>query len=157
MSNLQRFEQMVPFRDDFFFPIEQEFNKLFNEMFGNKSLLNAVKGSSGYPKLDIYTENDKFFVKAAVAGVNPEDIKVEISPENVLSISGKQECVKKDDTQYFVTELRKSVFKREVVLPEYLQGEPTAEVQNGMLTLSWDLPKPVLEKPKTKSIEVRVK
>jgi HSP20 family molecular chaperone IbpA len=157
MSNLSRFEQMVPFRDDFLFPIEQEFNKFFNEMFGKGNLANSVKGASGYPKLDVYTEDDKFMVKAAVAGVKPEDVKVEITPEGLLTISNEQVYEKKVDTKYFVTELRKSCFRREVLLPEYITGDPTAEISNGMLTLSWDLPKEVPQKPKTKTIEVKVK
>lgn len=157
MGNLNRFEQMVPFRDDFFFPIEQEFNKFFNEMFGDKSLLNSVKGNSGFPKMDVYTENGKFVVQASVA-VKPEDVKVEISPDKVLTISGKQEeSVTKNDRHYFVKELRKSAFKREMALPDYLEGDPVAEIQNGTLTLTWELPKQVQEKPKSKSIEVKVK
>lgn len=151
MSLLKKFDELVPFRKDLFFPLEQEFNKLFNDLF-NKDTLNTIKGSSGYPKLDVYADNGKFFVKVAVPGVNPDDLKVEISPENILSISGKHES-SIENANLYITELRRSEFKRELKLPDWVETDPVAEVKNGILTLSWDLPE--IPQKNTRSIEIK--
>jgi HSP20 family molecular chaperone IbpA len=64
-------------------------------MFGPKrlpSLLNSLKHSN-YPRLDIIVMNGSYRIEAAVPGVEPNDIKVEILPgngsERLLKISGR--------------------------------------------------------------------
>lgn len=149
---------LVPIREDFLFPLQKEFDKLFDTMFDPKrlpSLLNSVKSHSGYPKLDVLVDNNRFRIEAAVPGVTPEDLKVEILPgsqgERVLRISGKMahDYQYSKDTEYHYRELTRAKFQRVITLPTDAQGDPEAVVQNGMLTLTW-----LLEKPKP-SAEVR--
>ena len=48
-----------------------------------------------------------------------------------------------------------SQFSRTVQLPKYLTNkDPTAEVKNGMLTLTWDIPK-LEEKESTRLIQIK--
>lgn len=48
-----------------------------------------------------------------------------------------------------------SQFSKMVQLPKYLVNEePVAEIKNGMLTLSWNIPKPE-EKEKIRTIEIK--
>lgn len=149
---------LVPSREDFLFPLQKEFDKLFDTMFGPKrlpSLLNSMKMHSGYPKLDVLVTDGRFRIEAAVPGVTPEDLKVEILPgdrgERVLRISGKMahDYQYSKETEYQYRELTRAKFQRVISLPDEVKGDPEAVVQNGMLTLTW-----VLEKPQTSS-EVR--
>lgn len=141
---------LIPRREDLFFPLQKEFDKLFDEFFGSKrfpSLLNSIKSHSGYPKLDVLIADGKYKIEAAVPGVNPDDLKVEILPqgngERCLRISGRinQEYQYSNDTDYHHRELSRSRFQRVVTLPKEVTGDPEAVIRNGMLTLSWELPK----------------
>lgn len=128
---------LAPLRDDFLFPFEKMFDDFFSKFSLNKGLM---KSTSSYPKMDILKEDGKLLIKAAVPGVKPEDLKVEIDKDGVLKLSGKcSEEHKSQNGSYYSKELRMSQFSRTVVLPESLKDkDPVANVNNGMLTLSWD-------------------
>jgi HSP20 family molecular chaperone IbpA len=53
------------------------------------------------------------------------------------------------NTEYQYRELTRAKFQRVISLPDEAKGDPEAVVQNGMLTLTWQL-----EEPQTSS-EVR--
>ena len=132
-------------RDDFLFPIESHFNKIFDQMLGPNSLKDSLKASQGYPKMDV-VEDEKFLtVKVAVPGLKAEDIVVEynnVGGELEVTISGKmsQSYESPKNAKYYVKELRQSVFKRTLLLPEYATKEPDAVLEDGILTLKWDVP-----------------
>lgn len=155
-----------PRRDDFFWPFEEHFNKLFNEFFGEGGLT-GVKARSGYPKWDILAEDGRWKIQVALPGLKVDDISVEILPyqdetlgleppqQRLLRISGKmsQSHQSKEGTKYHVKELRRSQFERTLVLPEYVKGEPEATMQDGILTLSWECPEAKV--PERKKIPIR--
>jgi HSP20 family molecular chaperone IbpA len=148
------------FRDNFFFPIEQEFDRLLTDFFGDKRSLNKLRGKSGYPKMDIVAEKDRWAIRAAIPGVDPKDVKVEIMPEsNSVRVSGEMatEYKSPEGSHYMVAELHKSRFSREVVLPDFIEGDPEAEIKDGILTLTWKTVVKEPEIPKPKIIEVKVK
>tara|TARA_Y100000034_G_scaffold38278_1_gene46979 strand:- start:2510 stop:2980 length:471 start_codon:yes stop_codon:yes gene_type:complete len=135
-------------RDDFFFPIEQHFNKVLDEFLGSSTGIKA--SSSGYPKMDVSKEDDKLVVKIAIPGVASEDIQVEVH-EGALKISGKmsEEYQSSEGAHYYVRELKKSSFVRHLTLPNWVEGDPEAAMKDGILRLSWPTPKEVEpEKPR---------
>lgn len=148
-------------RDDFFWPIQFQFDKLFNEFFSNKKL-DASKHSIGYPKMDIWETKDKWIIQAAIPGVDPELVSVEMTPDNTVRIYGEmtEKRQSPDDSIYYMNELRRSRFEREIRLPENLVvGEDQichceAIIKNGMLTLSWDF-KLTEEEPEPKLIKIK--
>jgi len=130
-------------RDDFFAPIEQQFDKFFDGFFNNHSLLDGAKSNTGYPKLDVVQDGDYWKIKAALPGVDIKNVNVEIEDDGLVKISGEmsQEYQTQNrDSHYFVKELHKSKFSRSLKLPKYIQGDPTASMKNGILTLSWHNP-----------------
>jgi HSP20 family molecular chaperone IbpA len=173
MSNLARKSknELVPrslledyfdrFNDEFFFPIQTEFDRFFDGFFNDKSVLSRVKGKAGYPKMDIVSEDGKWSIRAAVPGVDPKAIKVEVEPNgDFVRISGEmsEEYRSPEGSKYMVTELHKSRFSREVSIPDFVEGDPEATIKDGIITLTWkaNLPKPE-EKSQPKLIEVKTK
>jgi len=167
------------FRDAFFAPVHDEFNRLFDQFFGPDSL-HAVrsKGRSGYPKLDVIETDREYVVEVEVPGVDPDQLAVEIVPfeddqefvttsghkmtlsgRKVLRLSGKKDYNYQypEGTTWHMKEMRRSKFTREVVLPEYLSdAEPDATYEKGVLKLVFE--KPVsLKKPEPKTIPITKK
>ncbi len=142
MNLVRRMEEL---HDGLFSPVEQEFNRFFNEFWGNKKSLDKMVSLAGYPKMDVNLGSDCFIIKTAVPGVNPNDLKVEVI-DGVVSISGEMEHKHKDwegfvrgETHSYITELHKGKFERSITLPEEVDQtkDPTAEFNNGILTLKW--------------------
>jgi len=133
---------LVPLRDDFLFPIEQTFNKFFEDFFNNKSNLNVAKANSVYPKVNSYIDGDYYKLSFAVPGVSADDLEVDYSETHAVTVKGK--TAKKyqtgTDSKFYVRELRLSSFERTVALPDMVDGEPEeAVLADGILTLAWKL------------------
>jgi HSP20 family molecular chaperone IbpA len=137
MSNL------IPRRDDLFFPIEQAFDGFFNDFFSKSSPLSKVKGASGYPKMNAWRNESEFGVTFAVPGMSSDDLDVEIDSNNTLTVRGKMssEHESPKGSSYYLKELRQSAFERSVVLPDFVDGDPVTSMKDGILTLTWDVQK----------------
>ena len=141
-------------RNDLFWPFEQHFNRLFDEIFGGSSF---DRSKAGYPKMDVIAADGNWKIVVAVPGVKPENVKVELLADRVR-ISGKMEekYHSPEGSQQYVKELRTSSFHREVLLPEELKGkDPNATIENGILELKWELPTDNKEDASVKEIEVK--
>lgn len=150
---------MLSHRDDFLFPIESQFNKLFDQLFAPNKIKDSLKNSQGYPKMDVLETKDSLLIKVALPGIKLDDISVEFDMTNKsnpeITISGK---MSNDNEQigkvYYVKELRQSAFKRTLALPNYVDAEPDAILEDGILTLKWKLPEKLKEvEPKKISIK----
>lgn len=148
---------LIPSREAIMFPLQKEIDKMFDVFFSPKhlpSLLNSVKSHSGYPKLDILKTDGRYRIEVAVPGVQPDELKVEILPgensERVLRISGKMahDYQYSKETEFHFRELCRTKFQRVVALPKEVHGDPEAVIQNGMLTLTWQI-------ASTPSVEVK--
>ena len=134
---------LVPLRDDLMFPLEQTFNKFFEDFFSTKSNLNVAKANSGYPKINSYVDGNTYKLSFAVPGVSPEDLDVEYGSSNTVTIRGKtaKKYQTNNESLFFVRELRLSSFERTVQLPENVTGQPQdAVLSDGILSLTWNLP-----------------
>lgn len=151
--NLNKYDQLPYLREDFFFPIEQTFNKFFDDFFGKPN--DGFKSNFGYPKMDVVKESDDLVIKLAIPGVVPSDVKVEVH-DKVLKVSGKmaEEYHSSPCATYYVKELKKSSFVRQVTLPTWINGDPEAVMKDGILKLSWPLPKKA-EKQRSKLIPIK--
>jgi HSP20 family molecular chaperone IbpA len=144
-------------RDEFLSPLQQVFNEFFDDFW--KATPSKIK-SANFPKMDMGIDNNEFFVKAAVSGFTADDLKIEITPENMVRISGQMSEKYKtpDSTKYYVKELCHRQFVKEIKLPEYVDKNETPEVSlhDGILAITWKLIKPLIpEKPKNKIIPIK--
>ena len=134
-------------RDDLIGPLSRQLDRMLNDVFG-QDFTDGVKNKANFPPLDAYTTMDgHLVVKATVAGYPASEINVQILPEGVLEISGTSKSNgEKSENQYHIRELSYGSFRRQLRLPDNIEGEPVAELKDGILTLAFKLQLPE-EKP----------
>ena len=143
-------------RDDMFGPLTRQLDRMLNDVFG-QDFTDGVKGKANFPPLDAYTTKDgRLVVKTTVAGYPADQVNVQILPEGVLEISGTSKTHgERSEDQYHIRELSYGSFKRQLRLPENIEGEPVAELKDGILTLTFKLQLPEEKKPEVKTIPIQ--
>lgn len=136
-----------PFRE--LTALQNEVNRLFSRA-GEGSL---GERQSWMPSVDVIEAEDAIRFKAEIAGMRPEDIKLEVE-DNVLTISGErrfEEEVRED--KYYRIERRYGSFTRSIALPQNVDTTSIeANYENGVLEVSV----PKVEEAKPKRIAVKV-
>jgi len=96
------------------------------------------EGVPGQLAVDVYETKEKLIVKARTAGVNKNDLDVNIS-DNTLSIRGTLSAGNDDNVvNYFVQECYWGEFSRSIALPIPVKEEGImAELKDGVLTISF--------------------
>lgn len=102
--------------------------------------------------IDVFETDDAIVIKSTIAGVNPEDLDINITSDSV-SIRGErhqEEEISSDD--YFYQECYWGAFSRSVILPTEVDSDKSeATIKNGVLTIR--LPK--LSKSQQKKLQVK--
>ncbi len=104
--------------------------------------------------VDVRSEGDDYVVTAAVPGLKPEDLSVEVTGDTVtLKGEIKQES-EENDKNFLLRERRYGSFSRTLTLPTSLNAaKADATVEQGVLTLR--VPKADEAKPKAIAIKVK--
>jgi HSP20 family protein len=104
--------------------------------------------------LDVIENDEEFIVKADVAGINPEDIEITYTDNN-LSIKGemtREHEEEGEEGRYHLRERRYGTFSRTISMPGTVDVENIqAETKNGVLMIH--LPK--IEEVKPRKIEIK--
>ncbi|WP_456384661.1 Hsp20/alpha crystallin family protein [Persephonella sp.] len=125
--------------------IEQELNKVFNELVPTPKTAEIAEVTTWNPRVDIYEKDNKLVIEAEIPGAKKEDVEVKIK-DNAVVIKGevKKEEEEKDKT-YYRTERFYGVFERVIPLPvEVKVDEAKATFENGILKI--EIPKVSEEK-----------
>ncbi|MDR3690572.1 MAG: Hsp20/alpha crystallin family protein [Fimbriimonas sp.] len=126
--------------------------EIFDQLFGAPVRPNGTP--VGTLPLDILESEGVLKIRAAVPGVEPNELEIQIE-KNVLTIRGEirhEEGAK--DEKVYRREVSYGSFARSVRLPEGLDFERVdAEFKNGIVTIS--LPRVPEEKPKAIKVNVR--
>lgn len=104
--------------------------------------------------IDIFEKDGKLTVKAAIPGVNAEDLDVNVE-DHILTIRGetKQDEVTENDRVYR-REYNYGAFTRSIRLPENIDLEKVeATFDKGFVYVNF----PMIEEPKPKALKVPVK
>ena len=143
-------------RDEVFGPLSRQLDRMLNDVFG-QDFTDGVKSKANFPPLDAYTTRDgHLVVKTTVAGYPPNEINVQILPEGVLEISGTSKSNgEKSENQYHIRELSYGSFRRQLRLPDNIEGDPVAELKDGILTLTFKLQLPEEKQPEAKKITIQ--
>jgi len=104
------------------------------------------------PKVDISETDDEFRIKADVPGVKPEDVKVELSGDDLI-IHGQSEEEKEEEGKAWHRVERKSgMFHREFELPKGADPDKIdASISNGTLMVN------IKKKPEAQKKNIEVK
>ena len=144
---------LIPRREDFFAPFETAIDRMVDDFFGN-DFLEGFKGAR-FPKLNAYTHEGWWIVEAGVPGVGADELDVEVL-DGVLTIGGKMATEdEKREGDYYVRELSSKSFRRQIRLPDSVEGDPDATLKDGLLTLKWKIKEEVLAKATARRIDVK--
>ncbi len=112
---------------------------------------NDDDGPEGQLTIDVYQTPQEIIVESAVAGVNPEDLDINVTSDSI-TVKGRRHHEREvKDEDYFYQECYWGKFARSVILPQEVDADAAyADFKNGILTVH--LPK--LNKQKNKKIKV---
>jgi HSP20 family protein len=122
------------------FDFRRDFDEIFNRMIGvspvpETKLFQKVLT----PPIEAWTDPEakKFYLRVAVPGIDPRDVKVEIQG-NTLTISGERKKVEaKKEVSYHHREFTYGAFERVLPLPDGVDLEKlVAEFNNGVLEIN---------------------
>ncbi len=163
-SRLQELEKEFEHPDDFFRgaydkmqeddyeikPTKGFSKKEIDEMEGDGWL--SGDDYEGQLAVDVYEKDGKIVVKAALAGVKPENVDVNLN-NDTLTIKGKREKHQKEEgSDYFIEECYWGGFSRSIILPvDVKQDEIEAKFEQGIITITL----PISKRSKHTKIEVK--
>ena len=135
-----------PFRE--MTQVQNQFNRLVDQVWGRQDR------ESWLPAVDVYDRQDAVVLKAELAGMDPDDIQIEVE-DNVLTLKGERKFEEKvDDERYYRVERRYGSFQRSLALPQGVKPEDiSAGYEDGILTVT--VPKAEEEKPKRIEVKAR--
>ncbi|MEX1014446.1 MAG: Hsp20/alpha crystallin family protein [Candidatus Paceibacterota bacterium] len=108
--------------------------------------------SEGQLTVDVYHDEDNVIVESTVAGVDPDEIEVNITNDSV-TIKGRRKREKKiEDKDFYYQELFWGDFSRTIILPHDVDPEESeASFSNGVLVVTM----PIFKKKKAKKVKVK--
>ena len=134
--------------------LRQAMDRLLDDNFIRPSRALKAFGEVAATALDVYQTSGEVVVEAALPGLKPEDISIDITGDT-LTIKGESKAeqeVKREE--YLYQERRYGAFSRSVVLPGGMKSDKAdATMEGGVLTLT--IPK--AEDVKPKAIKVKAK
>ena len=141
-----------PFRD--VAALQDRINRIFSESFDSSRELDDDGGFYDWrPPVDIYESNDGYVIKAELAGVEKENVSVEVK-DNVLTLKGERLLDPEvKDEQYFRKERTFGKFQRSFTMQAFIKPEQVkASFKSGVLTIV--VPRPAQEKVKQVTVEI---
>lgn len=98
---------------------------------------NLLPSTSAGSNLEVYETKDEVVVKANVAGINTDDVDITFE-KGVLFIQATNKVEQKDEDKRYFSRLSTS-YSYKVAVPGDIDhnAEPTAEVDNGIITVTF--------------------
>jgi len=118
-----------------------------------QTLAYAPQGFNGGRRMpvDVSSEDDAFVIRAAVPGLKPEEVDIQVHDDIVL-LRGTPKAHLAETSEYLMREIGPAEFERRLRLPEPVNAaKAEATIENGLLTLRL----PIADEAKPKTIKVR--
>jgi len=111
-----------------------KFQKTMNEMFQSLSPMYAFSKNTWYPPLDIFETNTEIIVIAELAGIDKEELNLEIN-SRAIRISGRRVGVPPAEKgKYRLAEIQYGDFERVLYLPAAIDTDSvSANYKKGLL------------------------
>jgi HSP20 family protein len=122
--------------------LQREMNRLFEETYPTRA-----RRATGYPAMNVWTNDEGLIITTEVPGVKPQDIDVSVVGDT-LTLSGSRKPDEiKEDSRYHRQERGYGDFTRSIQLPFPVNVKKVeATFQNGVLNIS--MPRAEEDKPK---------
>jgi HSP20 family protein len=141
-------------RDEFLTPFDRLFDDVFNN-FGVTPFAGSYNKVS-YPKVDVVEYDDKYELEADLAGLDKNDVSVELEGDTLVIRGGKKqapESVNGSRGRYIYKEIKRSSFTRSFTVGEGIdKNKIKADFTNG--TLKVTLPRVTVEEKKAQKIKL---
>ena len=140
-------------RDEFLTP----FDRLFDEVFNNFGVT-PYAGShtkTSFPKVDVVEYIDKLVLEADVAGLDKEDVSVELEGDTLTIRGGKKPTSTETDNnaRYVYREIKRSSFVRSFAVGEGIdKSKIKVDYQNGAIKII--LPRIKIEEQKPQKVKL---
>lgn len=133
--------------------IADDMNRLVNSFFSKEPRETSLFQGSWSPNVDISEDENNFYLKADLPGMDREDVKVRFE-DGLLTITGEKKSeVEKKDVDYHRVERAYGKFERSFRVPTQIVTEKIdAKFDKGVLTITM----PKAEEVKPKEIEVKI-
>ena len=117
--------------------LQREMHRIYDTLAGTQA---ASREAGVYPHLNITEDEDNYYVRAELPGVDPDDIDI-TAQNNDLIISGERRIPPEgENVSYHRREREAGSFRRITSLPTHIDSSKiTAVCKNGLLTVT--LPK----------------
>ena len=91
--------------------------------------------SAWKPTVELLDDSDNLILRMALAGINRQDIDVEVTRESV-TVSGEHHRPEIESSHYLYSELNYGKFQRQIFLPvSVINSQARASYEDGILTL----------------------
>ena len=118
----------------------------------DKKPIDSGLEAEGKLTIDVYQTPAEIIIESAIAGVNPDDLDINVSRDSITIKGERHRDEEINDKDYFYRECYWGRFSRSVILPEEVDPDnATVNFKNGILTVK--LPK--LSKQKAKKLKVK--
>ena len=140
-------------RDEFLTPFDRLFDEVFNN-FGVTPYAGSYTKTS-FPKVDVVEYIDKLVLEADVAGLDKEDVSVELEGDTLTIRGGKKPASTETDNnaRYVYREIKRSSFVRSFAVGEGIdKSKIKVDYQNGSIKII--LPRIKIEEQKPQKVKL---
>ena len=125
----------IRFGDDFDH-MGSKFEKTIEEMFRAVNPIFKLSERTWSPQMDIYETPEEIIIRAEIAGVDKENLEVEINNKAVRIFGSRTEMPRSENGTYRLAEIQYGEFERILFLPAPIDTEiVTSAYSNGFLQL----------------------
>jgi HSP20 family protein len=121
---------------DNFDELGSKIEKTIEDMFRSMNPVFSLSECTWKPQMDIYEIPGEIIIIAEIAGVNKENLEVEISSKAVKIYGHRIELARVENTRYRLAEIQYGKFERILFLPAPIDTDKvTASYLNGFLQI----------------------
>jgi HSP20 family protein len=103
------------------------------------------------PAVELTEKDDEFRLELAAPGIDPKNIDIEVTPEDILIRADVHHEHRKEEGEVYICEFAHGNLFRSVHLPKKIEPDKVkAEFKNGLLTLN----APIAEEARAKKVTV---
>ncbi|HPD58180.1 MAG TPA: Hsp20/alpha crystallin family protein [Smithellaceae bacterium] len=116
--------------------LEDEFQKAVHEVFNLMSPLFKYQEATWRPGIDVYESAEEVVVLADLAGMNKEELHVEIDQRRIRIAGARKSITEEQAIRYRLAEIPRGYFERNITLPDMVDAESAvASYADGVLMI----------------------